>query len=174
MIINYVVLNIKKVEIWPLEEVKNYLRISYEYDDKLINNLIATAIDVAELFTGLNFYKRQLSCKVSGLSSTTIRLKYIPILEIDEIYWLKKGEKCNITNDFGYAHTDKLCLSFKSHYVGEDVEIQYRAGYRDSIPRSIQHGILMHIASMYENPESAAMLSAQIKDLYMPYREIKI
>lgn len=53
MIINYVVLNIKKVEIWPLEEVKNYLRISHEYDDKLINNLIATSIDVAELFTGL-------------------------------------------------------------------------------------------------------------------------
>jgi len=72
------------------------------------------------------------------------------------------------------VHTDNAYLSFDSNYVGKDIEIEYKTGYRENIPRSIQHGILMHIAAMYENTESAAILSVQIKDLYIPYREIKI
>ncbi|MDP4709527.1 MAG: head-tail connector protein [Rickettsiaceae bacterium] len=173
MIINHVVSNIKNVEIWPLEEVKNYLRISHEYDDKLIADLTATAIDAAELFTRLSFHIKQVNCKAIGVSDV-IRLKYIPILEIGEIYLLERGAKTNITNDFGYVHTDNTCLSIASSYIGKDIEIEYKTGYRDNIPRSIQHGILMHIAAMYENAESAAILSTQIKDLYIPYREIKI
>jgi len=92
MIINYVVSSIKSVEIWPLEEVKNYLRISHEYDDKLIANLTATAIDSAELFTGLSLHIKQVNCKVTGVLDV-VRLKYIPILEIGEIYLLEKGAK---------------------------------------------------------------------------------
>ena len=45
MIISYLVKDITAEEIWPLEEVKNYLRISHKYDDNLIqslNNLLQT------------------------------------------------------------------------------------------------------------------------------------
>ena len=87
---------------------------------------------------------------------------------------MEKGDKHNITNDFGYVHTDNAYLSFDANHVGKDIEIEYKTGYQNNIPRSIQHGILMHIAAMYKNAESAAILSVQIKDLYIPYREIKI
>ena len=40
MIVNYFMKDIKVEKIWPLKEVKNYLRISHEYDDILIQNLI--------------------------------------------------------------------------------------------------------------------------------------
>jgi len=125
MIINYVVSSIKSVEIWPLEEVKNYLRISHEYDDKLIANLTATAIDSAELFTGLSLHIKQVNCKVTGVLDV-VRLKYIPILEIGEIYLLEKGAKNNITNDFGHVHTDNAYLSFDSNYVGKVKWLYFR------------------------------------------------
>ena len=117
--------SIKSVEIWPLEEVKNYLRISHEYDDKLIANLTATAIDSAELFTGLSLHIKQVNCKVTGVLDV-VRLKYIPILEIGEIYLLEKGAKNNITNDFGHVHTDNAYLSFDSNYVGKVKWLYFR------------------------------------------------
>lgn len=171
--VNYIVSNIKNIDIWPLEEVKNYLRISHDYDDRLIANLASAAIESAESFTGLSLHIKQVTCKVNNISNI-VHLKYIPILEIDEIYLLECGGKKNITDDFGYVQTDNPCLHFVDSYVGCEVEIEYKAGYKANIPRSIQHGILMHIAVMYENAEDAAILSSQIKDLYIPYRVMKI
>ncbi len=38
--INYKIIAVEKKELWPLAEVKNYLRVSHNNDDKLITNLI--------------------------------------------------------------------------------------------------------------------------------------
>ena len=173
MIVNYVVMDVKIVEIWSLEEVKNYLRISYEYDDQLIVNLMEAAVDSAEKFTGLSLYRRQIVCNIKNAHSS-IRLKYIPVMDIQEVYSLNKNDKHKITDSFGYIETENLRLHFMDGYIGEDIQIEYVAGYNNNIPRSIQHGILMHIASMYEHTEDGVNLSSKIRDLYIPYRAIKI
>ena len=173
MIVNYVVTDVKIVEIWSLEEVKNYLRISYEYDDQLIINLMETAVDFAEKFTGLSLYQRQIICNVRNACSKVI-LKYIPVIDIQEVYLLDKNDKRKVTDSFGYIETENSCLYFMDDYTGEDVQIEYIAGYKNNIPRSIQHGILMHVASMYEHNEDGVTLSSKIRDLYIPYRVIKV
>ena len=173
MIVNYVVMDVKIVEIWSLEEVKNYLRVSYEYDDQLIVNLMEAAVDSAEKFTGLSLYQRQIVCNIKN-AHNSIRLKYIPVMDIQEVYLLNKNDKHKITDSFGYIETENLRLHFMDGYIGEDIQIEYVAGYNNNIPRSIQHGILMHIAAMYEHTEDGVNLSSKIRDLYIPYRAIKI
>ena len=172
MIVNYEVIGTKLQEIWPLEEVKNYLRIAHDYDDALILNLKAAAIEVAENFTGLSLHSRQINCSIQNTLGN-ISLKYIPILEVKEVSLLDEDNK-KITDDFGYIETDNQVIHFKVSYIGRDLKIQYIAGFLNSIPRSIQHGILMHIASMYEHSEYGTNLGSDIKNLYIPYRTLKI
>lgn len=172
MTTDYIVSDVKNIEIWPLDEVKNYLRISHDYDDKLIVSLIDTAIDSAELFTGLSLRTKQIFCKLNH-AMKFIRLKYLPILEIEEIILAGKAESNDVTSEFGDITTNTERLNIPDQYLGKNLEIKYQAGYSE-VPRPIRQGILMHIAAMYENSEDAVILSPQIKDLYAPYRMIKI
>jgi len=173
MIARYTIIDTKITEIWPLEQVKNYLRISHDYDDALIESLVTGAIDSAEKFTGLSLYPRQVVCNITN-AAASIHLKYIPVLNIQAVYLLKKETKKSINDDFGYAQPDTHCLHFADIYKRQKLEIEYVSGYENNIPRSIQHGILMHVAAMYEHTENSMNLSSKIRDLYTPYRIMKI
>lgn len=159
-------------EIWPLEEVKNYLRISHKYDDNLIQSLIESAAEAAEKFTGLSIYQRQIECRVQNAQSN-FALKYLPILSVEEVYLTKKEQKEKITDKFGHANTTTHQICLNGEYVGKDIEIQYIASHKQ-LSKTIKHGILIHIASMYEHSENGTNLNSQIRDLYLPYRVIKI
>ncbi len=174
MKINYTITDIRNIEIWPLIEVKNYLRISHDYDDRLLLNLLNSATESAEMFLGINLNIKSLRVKINK-GSDVIRLKYVPILDIETVSLEDANGKSNIMDDFGDIQTDGLTISLNSKYIARDLEIEYQAGYRgDSIPKAIQHGILMHVSEMYENSIDAVSLSSQIKDLYTPYRIMKI
>ena len=47
----YKILAIEKPEIWSLDEIKNYLRVTHDYDNNLITNLLNASIMMAENFT---------------------------------------------------------------------------------------------------------------------------
>jgi uncharacterized phiE125 gp8 family phage protein len=172
MIVNYFVKDIKVEEIWPLEEVKNYLRISHEYDDILIQSLIESATESAENFTGLSINHRHIECKIQSAKSD-FTLKYLPILSIDEVYILERDKKKKITDTFGYVNNTINRIYFNDDYVDQDIEIKYIAGHK-KIPRTITHAILMHVVLMYEHSENGTNLNSQILDLYLPHRIIKI
>ncbi len=172
MIVNYFIKDIKAEEIWPVEEVKNYLRISHKYDDNLIQSLIESATEAAENFTGLSIHQRRIECKIQNAKSD-FTLRYLPILSAEEVYLVEKDKKEKITDKFGHANTNTNQIHFNDEYVGQDVEIKYIAGLAQ-IARTIAHGILMHVASMYEHLENGTNLNSQIRDLYLPYRIIKI
>jgi len=171
--ITYQVTNTQVREIWPLEEIKNYLRISHDYDDRLILSLRESAVDHAENFTGLSLHKRDVTCNVQNTSESIIP-KYIPILEIQKMYLINREERTEITDSFGYIATDTQSLHFVRNYIGQDISIEYIAGYQENISRTIQHGILMHVASMYEHAEDGVNMSDKVRDLYIPYRVMRI
>ena len=173
MRVSYKVLDTRIVEIWPLEEVKNYLRVSHGYDDRMITGLIQTAIESAEKFTALSLYPRQVECNIENAASN-IHFKYSPIIEINAAVRRVADVEQNILEDYGYIETDTQTVHFISKYIGKNLKITYKSGYRDNIPRAIQHGILMHVAAMYDNPENSASISLEIKDLYIPHRRLKI
>ena len=172
MIISYFVKDIKTQEIWPLEEVKNYLRISHKYDDNLIQSLIESATEAAENFTGLSINQRRIECKIQSAKSN-FTLKYLPILSVEEVFLVKKEQKDKITDKFGYVNTTTNRIHLNDDYVDQDIEIEYIAGHK-KIAKTISHGILMHVASMYEHSENGTNLNSQIRDLYLPYRIVKI
>lgn len=174
MKINYTITNLQKIDIWHLDEVKNYLRISHDYDDALLSGLLEAAIESVELFTGVSLHIRGLTAKIQS-ATASISLKHIPVLDIDSVILKKNNQDTDISADFGVILNGGTSIEVDEKYIGEDLEIQYQAGYReDLVPRAIKHGILMHVSDMYENSVDAVALSSQIKDLYAPYRIIRI
>lgn len=171
------IIAIKPQEIWFLREVKNYMRIEADYDDELINSLIDAAIIAAENFTKLSIMSRvvQFICDIQNQQS--FQLKYRPINNIEKIV-LKQKTRGEITlnKEEYYFDYDQSILFFKESLEYNQLIIDYQSGFsRITIPKSIKHGILMHILEMYDRQEhNDIAMSVEIKNLYLPYRQLRI
>lgn len=172
MNINYFVKEVIVDEIWSLIEVKNYLRISHVYDDLLIISLIDAAKETAEKFTGLCLNKKIIECKVQN-TQASLTLKYVPILEILEISKKNNNVREIITNKFDLTNIASNQINITSEYIGQDLEIKFVAGYR-VLPKMLRHAILLHVSLMYDCPQEGIKLTNSIRDLYQPFRIIKI
>ena len=171
--VSYTIFSVEEREIWPLEEVKNYLRVSHKNDDKLIANLISSAVITAEQFLAVSFCIQKVTCLINKTPSY-LRLKHIPVASLAKVFLLNRENKKDITEDFGYVEDNKQKILFNQKYLHQKLEISYEAGLGDKIPQPILQGVLMHIGMMYDFGENSANILSEIKNIYMPYRYLKI
>lgn len=171
--VSYTIFSVEEREIWPLEEVKNYLRVSHKNDDKLIANLISSAVITAEQFLAVSFCIQKVTCLINKTPSY-LRLKHIPVASLAKVFLLNRENKKDITEDFGYVEDNKQKILFNQKYLHQKLEISYEAGLGDKIPQPILQGVLMHIGMMYDLGENSANILSEIKNIYMPYRYLKI
>ena len=171
--VTYKILSVEEREIWSLEEVKNYLRVPHKNDDKLIANLISSAVITAEQFLALSFCIKKVTCLINKTPSY-LRLKHIPVASLVKVFLLNGEDKKDITEDFGCFEDNKQKILFNQKYLSRKLEISYEAGLGDKIPQPILQGVLRHIGMMYDFGENSANILLEIKNIYMPYRSLKI
>jgi len=161
-------------EIWSLAEVKNYMRVEANYDDDLILGLIDAAITAAENFTKLNFISKQIKFVCSISEKKEFLLRYNPIFKILKITKKYKEQESDLTvNDYVI---EQNILTLNKTLNNEELIADYISGYdTGSIPHAIKHGIMLHIAEMYDRQAQNCLgLSQEVKNLYLPYRNIRI
>lgn len=171
--IKYEIISIEEREIWGLEDVKNYLRVSHKNDDKLIGDLIKAATGYAEKFLGTGFFTKKIKCIINSAPSY-FRVKYKPILKLDKVYLVKRENKEDITEDFGHVDFEQEKIWIDQNYWYQKLEINYESGFGQNIPSTILQGILMHVANMYDLGESVLNISSEIREIYLPYRAIRV
>jgi hypothetical protein len=171
--INYQILSVQEQELWSLMEVKNYLRVSHENDNKLISNLIRASIVYAEQFLGVNFFISKITCLIEQAPSY-LRLKHKPIVINKVFHIIDEEDKKDITKEFGYMDSYSQKISIAQEYWQRKLEINYEAGLGDKIPKPVLQGILMHIGYMYDFGENSVNILSEIKEIYLPYRFFKI
>jgi len=171
--VSYTIFSVEEREIWSLGEVKNYLRVSHTNDDKLITNLISSAVITAEQFLAVSFCIQKVTCLINKTPSY-LRLKHIPVASLAKVFLLNRENKKDITEDFGYVEDNKQKILFNQKYLSQKLEISYEAGLGDKIPQPILQGVLTHIGMMYDFGENSANILSEIKNIYMPYRSLKI
>lgn len=164
--VSYTIFLVEEREIWPLEEVKNYLRVSHKNDDKLIANLISSAVITAEQFLAVSFCIQKVTCLINKTPSY-LRLKHIPVASLAKVFLLNRENKKDITEDFGYVEDNKQKILFNQKYLHQKLEISYEAGLGDKIPQPILQGVLMHIGMMYDLGENSANILSEIKNIYI-------
>jgi uncharacterized phiE125 gp8 family phage protein len=163
-------------KLWNLEDVKNYLRISHNYDDSLIVNLIDAAIVAAENFTGLTLILKLVHF-ISNKKQQSFVIKYKPINIIKKVIIEYERDKYELKQDEYYIDCDNHLFYLKKPLSNGELLVEYMAGFDEhNIPKSIRHGILLHISEMYDRQEqpSGYVFSSDIKNLYSPYRQLKI
>ncbi len=160
--------------IWSLNEVKNCLRVSYDYDDKYIQGLIQVATESAENYTGLMIQSRNIICSIKD-TKKDINLKFRPMHNIEAV-WLMDAKQMqeDITTKYGECMLRDGKILLSDRYISKDIQIHYVAGIKDNIPGPIKHGILLHIIGLYEYSDNPSTMSSVLKDLYTPFRMIKI
>ena len=131
--VTYKILSVEEREVWPLEEVKNYLRVPHKNDDKLIANLISSALITAEQFLALSFCIKKVTCLIDK-APNYLRLKHIPVASITKVFLLNGEDKKDITENFGYLEDNKQKILFNQKYLSQKLEISYEAGLGIKFP----------------------------------------
>lgn len=162
--------------IWTMVDVKNYMRIEGDYDDSLISSLIEAAIVAAENFTKMSIVSRRVEFVCNINNRKVFNLRYRPITQLVKIIAATGNKRTELQNEQYFVDVDYSILFLNQRLDEETLLVEYIAGFdQGSVPQSIRHGILMHIAEMYDRErQDTVSLSMEIKNLYLPYRQLKV
>jgi uncharacterized phiE125 gp8 family phage protein len=162
-----------------LAEAKLYLRVDGSSEDALLTDYIVSARMIAE-----HWLKRSLISQVWKLSvdeyiEGETALPMGPVNIINSVTIVNRdGSSQAVSSSVYYLNATKNMLLFDSALIGFRIEITYSTGYGDatSVPRPIKHGMLSHMASMYEHrgEYECGALPDQAVRLYLPFREIAL
>lgn len=173
MKLKYQILEKGNEAVLTMEEVKNFLRLSHDYDDSLVKDLIQAATDYAENFTGKFINTRVIKCLVFQ-ADKEIRIKCTPLNKILSAEKVVKGELKDISSSLGEINLDEALLEVNSIYVGHDMAIKLSSGYGEKVPYAIKMGILKHVSAIYELNENSLDPVEEVRNLYLPFRSFKI
>lgn len=168
------ILNIAQQELFRLEEVKNYLRISHDYDDIWISEIINCAIAASETFIRKHILPRRIHSKFSRIINYSLELPFWPIISVERITCIYNNQNI-ICSPENYNLDDQI-VKFKKLSRFEYIIVDYRSGYTNQslIPAAIKQGMMLHIAQMYDSHSTSAAISDEIQKLYQPYKKMLI
>jgi len=168
----YKILHIAQQELFRLPEVKNFLRISHDYDDPWVVSLIDSSIEAAENFLRLSLLPRRITMQVNNPNGWHFRLPLAPIAEITALKY-HKGE---MSQDVAKYDVSDDILKIGNLPAYEHITVEYVAGYIDqrSIPSAIKQGIMLHTAQNYDSHGTDVALSDEVQKLYQPYRRMRV
>jgi len=159
-----------------VEEVKNYLRLEgfidsteslsseYDDDDTLIADLITSARERLEEFTGLSLIPKTWEIEFTNLAGNI----EIPFGPVNEILYLYDDEGDSISTDDFKTSFNKRVL--KSPTL-ENMRLQYEAGYAN-LPKGLKDAIYKEVAYRYINrgDENVDAISKEAMALASKYK----
>mgnify|MGYP000016317529 CR=1 FL=1 len=159
-----------------LAEAKEYLRLDSNTEDALLLGLIKTARQTAEEFLGKSLITQTLQLQFDYYAPTEVNLMRGPVQEIIAVIIVAADYTEGTLSSNAYHLTSgNKQLVFDAALMGRNVQIQYAAGYGNAadVPAPIKHGILQHVAAMYEN-RGQNDLPILVRQAYAPYKTIRI
>ena len=165
---SYKIIEQSKQNILTLEDVKNYTRISVDNDDKLLETIINSAIQIAE-----NFIKISLIRKVVEVTTDNAMKVMLPLVPIAKIIKIEADNEEIALEDITI---NGETLRLAKYVECKKLKVTYTAGYEDPmlIPAPIVQGIMQHISNMYDSRGASAVPMDGVLELYAPYRRMSI
>jgi uncharacterized phiE125 gp8 family phage protein len=127
-----------------LQEAKDYLRISNNYEDALISELITSARERLEGFTNRAFGEKEYKVRFEYVDGW-VELPYSPIIDV-----------LSVENDAGDTLDYEIKgLEVKELFCSADngVIVNYTCGYVN-LPKALKEAILKEVSTSYENREN--------------------
>lgn len=139
------------VEPVSLTDAKNWMRVSYDSDDDLISDLIASARQHIEKLCSVSFVNKLISANIELTGSVPnvwmVDVPYGPLVCVNEL----KFKSGFTTYDILVKDEDYEIIGNKIWLYSQGIyTITYQAGY-GSMPDDIKNDILTLVAWAYEN-----------------------
>lgn len=127
-----------------IAELKSWMKISFTDDDVLIGELISSAREYLEQYTGLSLAQREIT--VVADIEDDFKLPYGPAQSITAVYkrWSSSWVDADIDVDY-----EKIEDIFRPYFVGM-YKIVYVGGYSD-LPYALEQDIKNLVAFGYQN-----------------------
>lgn len=162
-----------------LAEAKLYLRVDTDDDDSAIGDMIVAARLAAEQSLKKSLITQSWKLAFDDYLPEKVALPMGPVDAITSVKTIDRDENEQIISaDVYYLNAAKDMLMLDSILFSFRVEIVYQTGYGAAadVPEAIRHGMLAHIAAMYDlrGQDTLTAIPAQALQLYAPYREVRL
>lgn len=170
---SYKILHKAEQEIFRLPEIKNFLRISHDYDDAWILELMNSSIEVAENFLRLRLLPTRVRVSQDRLSNSEMTMPLAPVAEVASIVVKTSLEEARRIEQYSF---DDSVLKIPNLPYFDLITVEYVAGYPDqkTIPVAVRQGMLLHTAEMYDSHGVNSAISDEVRKLYQPYRKMLV
>lgn len=157
-----------------LKAAKQYLRIDHSDDDELIQEMIATVLNIAEDYLGKTLVLSNWKTTIYNDLPETIKLSRSPLNKIIHFKIYKNNdESIDLKDDFYCVDYQFEKIKIRKSFSALKIEITYQTGY-ETLPLPLKQGMLEHLAKIYDlrGVDQAIPLSA--KSLYQPYKSMRL
>jgi uncharacterized phiE125 gp8 family phage protein len=143
-------------EIMTLEQAKAHLRVDYNDDDTLIEQLISVSRTIVEDVTYLSLVAKSWRLNVAA-NLRLVKLPRPPIVNILQVNFISNDGIATLLNSSNYwLEVDAGCVHFlDSHIVPPDAKylsINYNAGYEaNKIPTPLIQAAKLMLGHFYDN-----------------------
>ena len=164
-----------------IERARNFLRIARESEDDLLENLIVSAIEEVETYTGLLLTKcvcemtyEETSQASGGLverapKDVSIRIPHAPFLKMVSI----EAGGCKILNYKLKVSPQDVAVCDVVIPANETLTITYEAGFEEA-PEALKMAALEIVAFRYEHRGEGMISVPGIEAFLKPYRTLHL
>ncbi len=168
---------VSAVELHPiaLEEAKSYLKIDFDFDDHLLENLIASVTSDCEKFTGISLTKKTWRTTFAvEYGKAEIILPRRPVMKILNVKSYYQSDcSYEVPRALYYCHANRL--NFKVFPSYDLVDVNFEAGFevdsQDEEFLRLRSDLLMDIAERYQERCCFSKLSEK---RYAKFKEVRI
>ena len=160
-------------EALTLAEAKQFLRIEHDAEDAVIAAAIAAARGAAEEYLRLVLLPQTYSYEFTQIAHI-LPLPVGPAQSIAEmVAYDDAGNATEIDTASYRLSVDGYGVIFPHIPAGESFAIEFTAGM-ESVPAPVRQGLLHHVAAMLEHRGGELGMPAITRQLYQPYRRVRL
>lgn len=159
-----------------LAEAKLFLRVDGSAEDTLITALIEAARGSAEEYLGRSLITQIWQLAYDDYLESGTPLPRGPVSAIASVTSYDEAQTPTVIDvDVYRLNAARTHIELDSAVLGHRVEVSYTAGYGAAadVPAPIRHGVLLHVAALYDNRESPLMPDAA-RACYASFRELRL
>lgn len=160
-------------EALTLEQVKQFLRIEHNADDALISVAITAARASAEEYLRVLLLQQTYSYEFTSIA----HILPLPVGPAQSVALVSAydadGNDTEVEAGQYRLTIDGYGVVFPHVPSGKSFAIEFTAGLLD-VPAPVRQGMLHHIAAMIENRAGQIAMPELSRQLYQPYRRVRL
>ena len=150
-----------------LDEVKTYIRITHDYDDTVLQDIMYAVCQIFQQYTGISVTEELWEVGYTNVGRYIFTLPVKPVVRIIEVATNDNWTKESIEKEDYYIDSNDLVLSYIPNY--RYITVRCIAGYKkDEVNSYLKQCLLQHAGHLYEKRDDSFDLNTY--DLFKNYR----